>query len=207
MLKQEAITYKQKAVLILSKEQFESFNDQNLVYTVKFLSKSPMSISDLVQAFKKLDMEKSEKSIYRYLNKLLKLKLVAKAGKRITSIDESDLISETIYLRSAKVFLTKACKECPEGVACPEYIVALSLLKNLFKGKELSAIKLAKLGNKLNAERNKVFIDLISNADSETLEEFTVLDMKKINFVKEFVSWLAISLNIDIPDEINQCCQ
>ncbi len=207
MLKQEAITYKQKAVLILSEEQFKSFNDENLTYTVKFLSKDPLSISDLVQAFKKHDMDKSEKSIYRYLNKLLKLKLVAKAGKRITSIDESDLISETIYFRSAKVFLTKDCKECPEGVACPEYIVASSILKNVFKDKEVPAVKLAILGNKLNSERNKIFIDLISNADPETLEQFAALDWKKINFVKEFVGWLAISLKMDIPDEINQCCQ
>ena len=45
MLKQQAITYKQKAILILNDEQTMVFTDENLTWVLKILAKAPLTIT------------------------------------------------------------------------------------------------------------------------------------------------------------------
>ena len=205
MLKQQAITYKQKAILILNDEQSLCFNDTNLAWLLKFLAKGPLTISDLENVFKKHGKEKSEKTLYRYLSKLLKVGLVAKAGKRITSVDEGMLISETIYSRVAKVFISKKPKKFAEGEIRPEFEVAKMILSSIFDKKGGCGICFTEIANRFDIEKHTLFVELLEHADPEALEQFAELDWKGINTVKEFVGWIALCLKYDIPDVINGC--
>lgn len=207
MVSQEAITYKQKPVKIIKdQETLEVFHDENLMTVLSFLKKGPCSIGDLVSKFKAYDNEKSDKTIYRYLHKLIQVKLVAKAGKRVTSSGEDDIISETIYIRSAKAFITvnpiddQACKG---GEECPVW-EAIRLLVGQFFDNKGDRKSFSELATKLDRDIDNLVIQMFENADEETLDKIVDLDWSGINHVMQFAGWLAISTKIDIPKELEK---
>jgi len=205
MLKHQAITYKQKAILILNDEQSKCFSDENLAWVLKILAKSHLTITDIKEAFTKHGKEKSEKTLYRYLSKLLKIGLIAKAGKRITSVDEGILISETIYSRVAKVFISKKPKKFDDGEIRPEFEVAKLILSSIFDKKRGCGICFTEIANRFDIEKHLLFVELLEHADPDALEEFAELDWKGISTVKEFVGWIALCLKYDVQDVIKDC--
>ena len=141
MESQDVVTYRQKVIRVITDEETgNNFQDENLMLVLKFLRKGPMTIQDLEAAFRTAGYEKSEKTIYRYLHKLVQAGLVAKAGKRITSIQEDNLTSQTLYSRSAKVFFenySKEEKEKPEVRKGKQiHDVGRLLLSQLFNNKK-----------------------------------------------------------------------
>lgn len=205
MLKQQAITYKQKAILILNDEQSMCFTDENLAWVLKILAKGPFTITDIKEAFMKHGKEKSEKTLYRYLSKLLKIGLIAKAGKRITSVDEGILISETIYSRVAKVYISKKPMKFDDGEIRPEFEIAQLILSSIFDKKRGCGICFTEIANRFDIEKHQLFVELLEHADPETLEQFAELDWKGISVVKEFVGWIALCLKYDVQDVIKDC--
>ena len=79
-------------------------DDKNCELLLNFLLKGPMIFEDIKNAFKEVNSEKSDKTIYGYLNKLKKADLVMEAGKRIITYSESHIKTLTLYSRTAKVF-------------------------------------------------------------------------------------------------------
>ncbi len=205
MLKQQALTYKQKAILILNDAQTNCFKDENLTWVLKVLAKEPLTITDIKEAFMKHGKEKSEKTLYRYLGTLLKIGLIAKAGKRITSVDEGILVSETIYSRVAKVFITKKPMKFEDGEIRPEFEIAKLILSSIFDKKRGCGICFTEIANRFDIEKHLLFVELLEHADPETLEQFAELDWKGISTVKEFVGWIALCLKYDIQDVIKDC--
>ena len=107
-MSQDVVTYKQKTVITLTEEQVNlMYSDENLSYIIKFLRSGPRTVKELEKDFTKKGIKKSDKSIYRYLKNLIEVGMVAKAGKRITSKGAGELQSETIYIRTARMFLTE----------------------------------------------------------------------------------------------------
>ncbi|MBD3190709.1 MAG: hypothetical protein GF308_08690 [Candidatus Heimdallarchaeota archaeon] len=100
----EIITYKPKILKVIdTKEGIECYRDENIRQLMNFL-KQPRTIEDLITDFKDANNEKSDKTIYRYLNKAKSAGLVIPAGKRI-SVDENDqIITQTIFTRTAIAF-------------------------------------------------------------------------------------------------------
>ncbi len=207
MVSQEAITYKQKPVKIIKDQKtLKVFHDENLMIVLKFLKKGPCSIADLVSKFKQSNNEKSDKTIYRYLHKLIQVKLVAKAGKRVTSNEDDDIISETIYIRSAKAFITVNPiddRDCKGGVECPVW-EAIRLLVGQFFDNKGDKESFAKLATKLDRDIDNLVIQMFENADDETLDKIVDLDWSGINHVMQFAGWLAMSTKIDIPKELEK---
>jgi hypothetical protein len=204
---QNVVTFKQKPVIIIrDKEILDLFKDENLVYVLKFLKKAPMTIGDLVDTFQKVGVEKSDKSVYRYLHKLIKAKLVAKAGKRITSKTSSSLTSETIYTRSAIAFITVIPVEDRVTKAEESNPVwdATRLLLGEHFGKTASEKAFTIFANKLDEEKDQLVIDLFENASDETLERVAQLDYAGVNFLLQFLSWLAIIPKRDITKELEE---
>jgi hypothetical protein len=203
---QNVVTFKQKPVIIIrDKETLELFKDENLVYVLKFLRKEPMTITDLVNAFKKIGVEKSDKSVYRYLHRLIKFKLAAKAGKRITSKTSESLTSETIYTRSAIAFITVIPVEdriAKKEHASPLWDASRSLLNEHFDrtAKEKDFVKFA---NELDETRDQLLIDIFENASDETLEKVAQLDYNGINFLLQVVGWLALIPKRNLAKELD----
>lgn len=201
------VTFKQKPVIIIrDKETLDLFKDENLGYVLKFLRKEPMTIGDLEESFRKAGIEKSDKSIYRYLHKLLKVKLVAKAGKRITSKTSDNLTSETIYTRSAIAFITVAPVAEPGTDSKKNNSVwdATRLLLSEHFGKNASEKEFVKFANKLDKDRDQLVVNLFENATEETLEKVAQLDYQGINFLLQYIGWLAILPEQDIAKDLEQ---
>jgi len=206
MESQDVITFRQIPVKIINDEKtLEFFKDPNLKLVVSFLKKGPMTINDLERLFKNKGNEKSDKSIYRYLHKLIQAKIVAKAGKRVTSTDEDNLASETLYTRSAKAFITvqpvDESRDCGLGSECPVWEASRLLLSQIY-GNDGDKVKFAEFANWLDKEKDKIAIDLFENADEETLEKVANLDWEGINYVLQFVGWFAITNKVDIKSKL-----
>jgi len=120
---QDAIAYSQPLVKEITEiGTIELFKDENLMLLLKFLRESPgyMSVEELEALFRKTGKKKSDKSIYRYLKRLEDAGLVVQAGKRVFPKDKKRLKTQTLYMRTAKVFLPIAkpdeetCKDDPQ---------------------------------------------------------------------------------------------
>ncbi len=210
-MSQDIISYKQK-VSIVPDEQImrRVFSDENLMLIVKALRKGPMTVLDLVEEFKAEGIKKSDKSVYRYLKDLIECKLVARAGKRITSVTEKDLQSETIYIRTAKFFLTGGLKhkEGKLGVEKTKKLFDLIfvILNKRYPEKITTVEGVKTLLNKFDVKKDKLLVDLLENADEEVFQKESELDWGLVQYLLEYVGWLALLLEGNIDKEIEDCC-
>jgi hypothetical protein len=208
MESQDVITFRQTPVKIINDEKtLNYFTDPNLKLVVSFLKKGPMTITDLERLFKKKGNEKSDKSIYRYLHKLIQARIVAKAGKRVTSTDADNLSSETLYMRTAKAFITvmpvDESRDCGLGSECPVWEASRLLLSQIY-GSNGDKAKFAEFANWLDKEKDKLAIKLFESADEETLEKVANLDWEGINYVLQFVGWFAIASQVDVKAKLKE---
>jgi len=203
---QDVITYKpEKLVFIKDEKNNKLFEDENLYHVLKFLRKGPMTIQDLSDAFKENNDEKSDKTIYRYLHKLIQAKLVAKAGKRITTVNENDLTSETLYIRTATAFILKIplAKKEKQEFHSPIFDAIYLLFKKKY-GKNGNQKEFKKFFDKIDNERDQYIIDLYEKADKETMKALESLEGKNILFALEYASWLAILIKYDLKEEFEK---
>ena len=206
MESQDVVTYKQKVIRVITEEEIgKIFQDENLLLVLKFLRKGPMTIGDIEKAFKKIRMIKSEKTIYRYLYKLVQAGLVVKAGKRVTSSEDDSLSTQTLYSRTAKVFFENYSKE-EKAISEVKrnknlHNVGRLLIGQLFDNKG-SQECFHDLAQKINDLRRALTIELFENASEEALELITDLDWKGINYLFEYVGWIAVSQKIDLNKEL-----
>lgn len=210
-MSQDVITYKQKTVITLTEEQVNlMYSDENLSYIIKFLRAGPRTVKELEKDFTKKGIKKSDKSIYRYLKNLIEVGMVAKAGKRITSKGAGELQSETIYIRTARMFLTenlrKKMNSLDEKAVELFYDTIFSLLAGKFKDKMKSDKGVDKLINTLETKKFELVHDILGNADEETLGKVNKLDWGLLDYLMEYIGWLALSLEYDIVNEIENCC-
>ncbi|MFW9924523.1 MAG: ArsR family transcriptional regulator, partial [Candidatus Thorarchaeota archaeon] len=107
MTYQDIITNKQKLVEVFEDNNVEGvLDDDNHRYLLHYLNKGPLTVEELRIAFVKSGNEKSDKTIYRYLNKLKKAGLVIEAGKRIFMDEENQIKTQTLFARVAKIIFT-----------------------------------------------------------------------------------------------------
>jgi len=210
-MSQDVITYKQKTVMALSEEQVNLlFSDENLSYIIKFLRSGPRTVKELEKDFTKKGVKKSDKSIYRYLKNLIEVGMVAKAGKKITSKGAGELQSETIYIRTARMFLTenlrKKMNSLDEKAVELFYDTIFSLLAGKFKDKMKSDKGVDKLINTLETKKFELVNDVLGNADEETLGKVNKLDWGLLDYLMEYIGWLALSIEFDVGKEIEDCC-
>ncbi len=211
-MSQDVITYDQQTVIDLTEHQAEILNsDENLYYIIKFLRVGPRTVKELEKDFTHKGIKKSDKSIYRYLKTLIELGLVAKAGKRITSIGAGELSSETIYIRTAKIFLTANLKK--KLVSLENKDVKLfhdtiySLLADKFQDKIKSDKGIDDLINTLETRKQELVRDIFRNANEESMDKISKLDWGLVEYLIEYIGWLALSLEYDVEKEIENCCR
>lgn len=203
MASQDVITFKQeKMIFIKDEKQKKLFEDENLRLVLKFLRKGPMTISDLISTFKKHGEKKSDKSIYRYLQQLIKAKLIAKAGKRISIRNDNDLASETLFMRTAKAFIIKQPLSEMESKS-PFFEALFLFLKQLYGNKTGNLNKFKELIRKIDEDRDQFTFDLFINANKETNDKINDLEGSDIFYSLDYAAWLAIMLNYDLKKELD----
>lgn len=210
-MSQDIITYKQKIVAVPDeKVMAKVYSDENLGLIIKVLRKGPMTVNELVKEFDEQGIKKSDKSIYRYLKELIELKLVARAGKRIESIDEKDLQSETIYIRTAKLFLTMGLKHKAEKMGEEKieklFDVINLLVQQKYSDRVTSSSGIKNLLTHFDEVKEKLLVDLLENANKETLKKISEVDWDLISYMIEYAGWFALILELDIEKELEKCC-
>ena len=208
MTSQDVITFKPKKISFVSNDKdLKLFEDENLALVVKFLRKGAMTIPDLMVAFEKHADKKSDKSIYRYLSKLIKGKLVAKAGKRITTTTANDLQSETLYIRTADAFILKRplTEVNKDGAICsPFYETMYHTLKPLFGDNPKGMNKFIEFFDKFDNEKDNFIISLYNNASKEVSKQIRELECSDIFYALDYASWIAILMKYDLKEDLDK---
>ncbi|NHJ85765.1 MAG: hypothetical protein FK734_09905 [Asgard group archaeon] len=206
---QDAITFRQSVVKVLKDRKITTrFKDPNHYKVLKILRKGPMTISDILSHFENMGEEKSDKSIYRYLNNLIKSKLVAKAGKRIYTKNEQIINTDTLYIRTAKIFIYD-----DEFTIVQEEINSNNpVFANIFKlladyyGKKTGDINcFQELSKKIIANKNQIIIDFFDNAPEDLFANIADLNWIDLRKFLDYISWMAACAKFDINEEINNC--
>lgn len=197
MTTQDLITFKPKiSQLITDLETVEMLREENIDCLLRYFRKGAMTIRELTDEFKKEGQIKSESSVYRYVQKMIQAKVAAKAGKRITSINEEEIRSETLYSRTARVFLIVDTFENIDKILGETSEQILQLIRKLlqlnYENKTINTKNFEKLLNQLIVLRFGTLSDLLDKADESTLELFNNLEFTTIQNILELVGWLSI---------------
>ncbi|MHA1221511.1 MAG: hypothetical protein ACTSQB_07240 [Candidatus Heimdallarchaeota archaeon] len=210
-MSKDVISYKQKIIHMPEEHLLNKIKtDENLMLILTALRKRPMTVKDLIEEFKEQGFKKSDKSIYRYLKELIDSKLVARAGKRITSVTEKDLQSETVYIRTAKIFITGSLKykESKLGSKKTEKLFELiyAILNKRFPDRIRSVEGVKNLLYRFDSEKYKLVVEMFQNADESIFKQESELDWGLVEYLIEYVGWLALLLEFDVEEEIANCC-
>ena len=210
MEKRDLVTYRPKLLRHFEQQDYILFEDENLNFVIKNLRKGPATISDLAEAFKENGKNKSESTVYRYVKKLMDAKLVVKAGKRITSKSENNIQSETLYSRSALLFIVRSPRvmmKTEEGdEICKLRHISRLLLQPLFGDSEGGDSKCFHESIVyLDEERKKVLSELFEQATDEVYDLCNEVEFLQLSVVLDLVGWLGLMKKVDVDKELAKC--
>ncbi|MBN1330337.1 MAG: helix-turn-helix transcriptional regulator [Candidatus Heimdallarchaeota archaeon] len=207
---QDVITYSQMVTKnITDKEIAKYFFDNDYGILLKFLRTGPKTIKEIEEYYKLEGNEKSDKTIYRYINTLTEAGLVVEAGKRIYTDEEFKNKSLTIYMRTAKVFndLTKEMradmtkeKKFKRGYEAFRILLDMSDEKKTF-----SEECIAKIIEKVYIEGLDLASSLMEKVDEKI---FSLLEGYDFSDVNDFIlntAWLLMIHNNDFKKILNEC--
>ena len=195
---QDAITQKQELFMEITDEIVLSmFKDENLMKILTFLRSTPhMTVKELQTSFKESGEKKSDKSIYRYLKKLEKGNLIVQSGKRVFSDKDKRLRTETLSMRTAKIFFPKwkSKKKSFEDEKCSKiYDQAFQKLFSKWVEKDFpSSEHLIEVLRKINEKKFEYSTAMMKNADEEAASLISALDWSSINSLIDTLGLVAL---------------
>ncbi len=209
---EDAITGKQILFLeITDKDVLTLFQDENLMQILTFLRSTPyMTVKDLEVSFKTIGNEKSTKSIYRYLKKLEEGKLVLPAGKRVKASPNEKLKTETLYMRTAKMFFPKMEETEPDPEVKLQHETFDNVLSKLLGdhlGLTINSVKeLGTLAKELKLSMFESSTTLLKSADEETANLISTLDWNSVNHLINTLGLLTLlTANTQWREKIVSC--
>ena len=195
---QDALTQKQGFILeVTDDEALELFKDKNLMFILTLLrSTTYMTFKEFEEAFRSEGKEKSNKTIYAYLKRLEEGQLIIQAGKRIWTDEKKKIKTDTLYMRTAKIFFPKRGKKedfSKEKTDDSDFFKALEiLLSKRLKVKIKPQSNLKSVVCKLKDSLAEYGTDIIKNADENSVVLISSLDWKNINSLLEIVGLIAL---------------
>ncbi len=196
----DAITYSQPLMKeITDKDTIKLFKDKNLSSVIEFLRthKGPMTVTELEAAFKDIGKKKSDKTIYRYLKDLEEEDLVIQAGKRVYTTDKKKLKTQTLYMRTAKIFFPivsfeeKLSEEEQQQEEKMIEAIGISIGKYMnVKLKSTDCLK--EFLKKFSCEGASLPRIILQNAQDEITDLLTGLDWKFIESTVKTINLLTI---------------
>ncbi len=210
MESQDLVTFKPVIIKMVDAKTFSTFSDEHLTAVLSFLRISnSMTVPDLVLAFKDQGIIKSDSTVYRYIQKLIEKELVTKSGKRITSVNPEEVKSETLYSRTARVFVDKS--NIPEIIEnqpdtpCNICNLSAQLLQQLFPQNNFSEKCFSTMISKIEHSRIKLFTQLVENADQAVLDQFDDISFDQVKEIINLTGWIATLKTIDLDAELTEC--
>ncbi|MHA2202897.1 MAG: hypothetical protein ACW991_04345 [Candidatus Hodarchaeales archaeon] len=203
---QDAISFKQKFVKVLRGKETEVWNDEKLVHLIKILQNGPMTLDEISAEYRLKAEKKSDITLYRYLNKLEKLKLVIPGGKRVSMNEKNQLKSQTLYVRTAKLFFKGDYPNLSKNDKSDVIVRATGLiLGQMIKNKKASEDSILNLIEEIENRRINLIEELVKTAGDQLLELLADVDWKDINVLINRVGWLALILEEIWNNKISEC--
>jgi len=184
-------------------------DDKNCELLLNFLLNDPMTFEDIKEAFKTVNAQKSDKTIYGYLNRLKKAHLVMEAGKRIITYSESHIKTLTLYSRTAKVFyiaLDLSGDEKEKDRVDDYFIVIGRITCQLLNFKKFDEACFRKFYDD-TTQKKRIDIEKINSiSNPEILDLVATFDVRATKYVLDTVCWLAyIGEHPEIYQEMTKC--
>ncbi|MHA1759454.1 MAG: ArsR family transcriptional regulator [Candidatus Heimdallarchaeota archaeon] len=206
----DIITNKQKIVQVLSGNEVEELlSDNNHRNLLHFLFKGPLTVEELEIAFHDSGNEKSDKTIYRYLNKLKKAGLVIEAGKRIFSDQNNQIKTQTLFSRVAKIIFTPISRfDGDKNLEKRALEVTNILLKERLGHNKLAESKCLLTNiNQVMEMKKKIVSDIFENIKNpkvlDMVEEF---DIHELYPILDYLGWILVSIEQpQVLKDINKC--
>lgn len=208
---QDTIAFKQKAFMIVkSPEAVKFLRDRKLRFRIlSLLNECPMTLVELQK-----ELEKSDKTIYRYLNELEKAGLVVQAGRRIIKNEKNKFSGQTLYAKAAKVFYDGLLiEEIDQRIKDKKTAdhqnkimdQAAVLIGQLFENRKGDNKLLWELNKKLDQKRVAYIKKFLENSSEENMSIITSLDHKEVQYIIDIVGLFAILSEPGWDKEISAC--
>ena len=210
MTHQDIITNQQKLVQVMSDMKVEDvLDDDNHRFLLHFLVNGPLTVEELKIEFKKSGNEKSDKTIYRYLNKLKKAGLVIEAGKRIFTDKNNQIKTQTLFARVAKIIFTPQNKidSNPELKQRSLQITGMLLKDRLGLEKDANLKCIQKQVETITQAKNQIVADYFkSSKNTELMKLIQTMDIYDLYPILDTASWiLLLNENPEAVKEIIKC--
>jgi len=195
-------SFKQEEVRVVRDPKLvKFFYDESYAPIFWVLRSGPMTVKDIESRYNEMvklkgserglskkdleKLERSDKSIYRYIKELTKIGLVAPSGHRVVM---GKTATEILYVRTAKIFYLKSleddnwkCKICMKHLSKASELLSLSRGIKPPKPEKLAEI-MAKIESDSEAEIFRVFEDKKEEVQ-EIFSDITFTDSDRILYV------------------------
>ncbi|MBK5113803.1 MAG: hypothetical protein KGD59_07820 [Candidatus Heimdallarchaeota archaeon] len=183
-------------------------DDKNCELLLNFLLDGPLTFEDIKDAFKTVNAQKSDKTIYGYLNRLKKANLVMEAGKRIITYSESHIKTLTLYSRTAKVFYIALDLSGDENEdKSDDYFNVIGRITcQLLNFKKFDEACFRKIYSEIT-KKKRIDIEEINNINNpEILDLVATFDVRATKYILDTVCWLAyVGGHPEIYQEMIKC--
>ncbi|NHJ85948.1 MAG: winged helix-turn-helix transcriptional regulator [Asgard group archaeon] len=191
----DIITNRQKIIQDVSGPVVdEVLSDENHRAVLQFLFDGPLTVEELEIAFKQSKNDKSDKSIYRYLNKLKKAGLIIEAGKRIYSDEDNQIRTQTLFSRVAKIIYHTGKKFMHEEIENKSYEILSYILQEKLGLKDQAEIaELSEKTNQLLIAKHASISELFQSTKNERLLELLQeLEIHELYPILDFAGWIIL---------------
>lgn len=222
---QDVITYKEESVKIFDEEKADFFEDPRYTTIIKALRKGPMTVRDLEEEYnlivtkqvEKMDLTKKEKealvekmtrkgkTLYKYLDALVKKGLVVEAGKRIRT---GQTATETLYGRTARLFVLSNESKLQKIFAENEEVwdVIGSIIRREEGKEEIDTDCLKQAIEKINNSMNSARKDIFTKYSQELAELSPKITFEQLNEIALLLEvYYLISSASDLNKEFDKC--
>lgn len=193
---QDNIGYREKPFVVLTDPKAtKCLYDKTTKPVLDLLKEKPMTRYDL-----EIELNKSQKTIYRYLKKLEEAGLIVKGGKRIIN-EKGEYKVYTLFSRTAKIYYdnysTKFVDEELKIETKAEHrnkIMSLvaKLLGQLYENQKGDIGMLWTLYKDIEIKKLEYIERLMSSADDEMLDFISTLTTLEVAFIIDMIGIFAI---------------
>ncbi len=183
----DVLLYDQKIILTLNSEQKDFMSNKPYSTILQSLRNKPKTVDEISQFLSGMGINKSKKSVYRYLNELRKRGLILIAGKRVTAKTNNSVNSFNLYTRSAKFYFNYNVEVEPEDLAYIEvrnqFVQATTLFLETSYNRKIQSVKFPNILKEIFDKKEKALLTLmkdISNQKMEILQSIEWGDLSRI---------------------------
>lgn len=194
----DLLTYQQKAVQILSKDELNILLDENYSKIFTFLRNSPKTVEEILEFFTNSNLLKSKKTIYRYLNFLTKKNLIHLAGKRVVVQSDQKLLSYNLYIRSSKFYLNQKYVSEENRLdsdvqeIMQQYSEGMRCFLEILLGKDLDFPPFFKKMYDLIIKKESALLGMLQDIPIQKLKRVKEIEYLELNRILESVLWMNL---------------